>query len=174
MKKLILSLDTYSWVKYCCGLILENSSEFQILILYRDNGLDGILAYPRLCLEAITAQRRHDTTRAGKKLGVKKLSNLNYDKHIDVEQLSMNLHLQVTLAGINEIYYQENDVLTPIIQTIGETLNIETYSFGELDKIPKKTIDITKYYEHICEIKDIMIGVSSKEQLDFPIIEEFY
>ena len=174
MKKLIISLNTYDWVKYCCGLILENSSNFQVMILYRDSGLNGILACPNLCINAITSQRAHDLLRVGKKLGVKKLFNLNYGKYIDVEQLTMNLKLQSTLSGIEEIYYQNDDMLHSIIKTIGKTLNIKIYSFGNLKGIPKKTIDMTKFLTQIEEVKDIMIGISEEAQLDFPVVEKFY
>lgn len=173
-KKLIISLDTYSWVKFCCGLILENFSDFHVMILHRDNGLNGILDYPNLCAEAVRAQRKHDLTRLGKKLGIKKLYNLNYGEYIDVEQLSINLNLQSMLNGVDEIYCQNDSVVSPIIGTIGNTFKLKVYYFGEGMKSPKKTIHIEKYYSKIYEVQSTMIGVSERKQLDFPKIEKFY
>jgi len=175
MKKLILSLDVYSWVKYCVGLVLQNSSEFQVMTVYRDSGLDGIMAYPRLCTESVEAQRRHDLLRISKKLGIRRTMNLNCSrKYIDIEQLSMNIKLQSTFNGINEIYYQYDELLTPVINTIGKCYDIEIYSFKNENGIPKKTVDISKFYNELHEIKDLMIGIPDRSYLDFPSVEKFY
>lgn len=173
-KKLIISFGSYDWIKYCCGLILENSSEFEVIILYRESGIDGMYQCDRLCASAVEAQRKHDLARIGKTLGIKKLSNLNYGKHIDVEQLSMNLKLQSTLNGIDEIYYQYNKVLNEIMKAIGNTFGIDVYSYGcKLNEI-KKEINTDKFTNEILEIKDKMIGISSLVQIEFPKIQKFY
>lgn len=174
MKKLILSLDTYSWVKYCCGLLLSSSSEYQVIILNKERGFGGILNSDRLCMDAVAAQRRHDILRIGKKLNVTKLLNLNYIDYIDVEHLSMTIKLQSTLGGIQEIYYQNNYYLNSIIDVIGKTFGTTLFNFGGNSGEARKTIDTTKFSSKIQEIKDMMIGVSNIEQLDFPIIEQFY
>lgn len=173
-KKLIISFGSYDWIKYCCGLILENLSEFEVIILYRESGIDGMYESPRLCAAAVEAQRKHDLARIGKTLGIKKLSNLNYGKHIDVEQLSMNLKLQSTLNGIDEIYYQYNKVLDGIMQAISKTFNTDIYSFGYNLESVKKEINTDKYINEILEIKDKMIGIASLAQLEFPVIQKFY
>lgn len=175
-KKLIISFNSYDWIKYCCGLILENSSEFEVIVLYRESGIDGMYNCSRLCANAVEAQRKHDLARVGKTLGIKKLSNLNYGKHIDVEQLSMNLKLQSTLNGIDEIYYQYNEVLNGIMEAISKTFGIEIYSFGsEFNACTsKKEINTDKFTNEILDIKYKMIGVATLAQLDFPKIQKFY
>jgi len=175
MKKIIISLDSYSWIKYCIGLILENSSEFSVMLLYKERGDKGMLMCDSLCMTAVAAQRRHDVARIGRKLGVKRIINLNYEDFLDVDHLSMNLKLESTFGNVKELYYPYNEVLSLILEEIGESIGVNTYCFGDtIDEPEKKLIDTTKYENIINEVKQSMIGISSLKQLDFPIIEKFY
>jgi len=175
MKKIIISLDSYSWIRYCAGLILENSSEFAIMLVYKERGENGMLGCERLCMEAIASQRRHDIARIGRKLNIKRIINLNYEDFFDEDHLIINLKLESTFGNVKELYYPENKVLTPILEDVGNSMNIPTYSFGEnINKSEKKRVDTNQFKDKLLEIKKIMIGISNVHQLEFPTIEKFY
>lgn len=175
MKKIIISLDSYSWIKYCAGLILENSSEFSVMLIYKERGEDGMLNCGRLCMDAIAAQRRHDISRIGRKLGVKRIINLNYENFFDEDHLRINLKLESTFGNVQELYYPYNTVLNPVLEDVCKSMNVETFSFGDnINKKEKKRVDTSKFKNELFEIKQIMIGVSNVKQLEFPNIEKFY
>jgi len=175
MKKIILSLDAYGWIKYCSGLILENSSEYRIMLIYKERGEDGIVGYKKLCMEAIAAQRRHDIARIGRKLGIKSIINLNYEHFIDEDHLVMNLKLESTFGKVSELYCPYNEVLSPILDKIAKEIGVETFYFGNnINRKEKKIVDTSKFSSKLQDIQTAMIGIPDTSYLEFPLIENFY
>ena len=117
MRNLIISVDTYSWVKNLSGVIMRSPSKFIVMVLLKD--IRPIYQYPILCEDAVYTQRRYDLFQIGKKLGVSKIVNLNYgDLTENTQKLVIQLQLQLMMGGIQTVYYQKNEVLDCIFPRI--------------------------------------------------------
>ena len=71
MRNLIISIDNYSWVKFCAGSILRAPSSFEVLIICSQNE-QPIFQHEVICEEARYEQRKYDLFKIGKELGIKK------------------------------------------------------------------------------------------------------
>jgi len=74
MRKLIISMDTYYWIRFISGMVFQDSSDYELIIIYRD--IRPVFWMRNLCFDAIYEQRKFDLFNIGKKLGIKKVSNL--------------------------------------------------------------------------------------------------
>jgi hypothetical protein len=163
MKKLILSLDTYSWVRYCAGMISRNPEDFSIIVIYKDDYTPIVDCNPNLCSKAVYEQRVHDLFKIGKELHVKKIISLNYDaEDLEIEKLVMHLQLYITIGGITEVYFHPDDIVEEILKSIKGKLNIELFSFlpsSSEDKVVREVLldmgEMNKKYK----LRELMIGI---------------
>ena len=175
LKKLIISYDTYSWMKYTSGLIVTEPHDYIIMIVCKDDRRT-ILDCEKLCKDAIYAQRRQDLFAVGKYLKIKKLYNLGCEPDIiNVQKLIAQIQLNVMLSQISEIYYSDNIFLNRIFKVFPQ--GVKVYSFGIIEDRPvEKEIKLSvKNYDIKRKISDLMIGVNNKrEKLYFSYTEKFY
>ena len=171
MRKLIISLNSYNWVKYCAGLIMCNNPEdFTIMIVKSDNS--PILDFPGLCSDSVLVQRRSDLFNIGKRLGVRKLNNLMYDE-IDVSKLSAQLQLQIAIGGVDEVYYQDDPTLQSILLAINKELGIEIFCYGMKDYSTAMRLDDIKYQEKLALTELIVAAGKNDDISGFEQIEYF-
>ena len=176
MKNLIVSWDSYSWIKFCSGMITRNPDEFKIMIVHSDDNLP-ILGCKNLCRQAVYAQRRFDIFSIGRKLGVKHISNLNYENDQPFESMVANIQINIMLQTPQSIFYQNKKVLNGLFKEINKKFEIDTYSFGvNVDNSKCLKVELTE--EEIISknsLKDMMVGVNNTSYLTvFPRIEKFY
>jgi len=130
---LIISLDSYSWIKYCSGLIMnsDDSDSFSVMIINKDDKRP-ISNSKFLCEEAIYAQRVYDIRNIGRKLGVKKISNLlqNEDR-IDIYKVTTQIQLNVIIGNVKKIYFQHCYFLNNVMKSVKKIANIDVYSYGK-------------------------------------------
>ena len=77
MHKLVISLDSYYWIRFVSGTIIHDPSEFELVIVYKDTR--NIFWMKNLCGDAIHEQRKYDLFQIGTELGIKKAINLLYE-----------------------------------------------------------------------------------------------
>ena len=166
MKNVILSKDTYSWVKYTSGLILQNHKEYAVFVLFKDNRpIDG---NKNLCESAVYTQRKHDLATIGEKLCLSELYNFNciQSNDLDFKRLIARLALYFTLGNTKRVYCPDDKMLRKIIRNINKNIEIWTYDkkiktedFKQIKLDPvkfKRKIDISKY----------IVGNGSNNDLD--------
>jgi hypothetical protein len=136
-KRLVISNDSYSWIKHCAGTILMNETPTELIILYKDD-LKPIYKMSDLCKKAIYVQRKYDITNICRFLGVGKASNINHDGNI--QKLATTLHLTLKLNKIDEIYYPFDEVLFSMIENMTDKIDNKTKKFiyGSSEKITNK------------------------------------
>ena len=175
MKKLIISLDSYNWVKFCSGMVSLNPEDYIVVILFTDD-INPIHNCVKLCKDAIFAQRIFDTVKIARKLGVKSLKNFDYDENeIDLHKLIAQLQLTIMLNGITEVYYQKNKLLENIFKNM--KLKSKVFYYGiELDKQPDLTVTLEKetIMKKIRLGKMIIGNANVDDNRYFPIVEKFY
>ena len=160
MKNLVLSIDTYSWIKYTTGRILQDPCNFIITVIQRD--VYPILDYNKLCEDAILAQRRYDLFKIGKVLGIKKLQNLMYDEYINISKLSAQLQIQIVVGGIGRIYFQKSDLLRSLFHNL-TVPDIKIYEYGVENYTESFVMSDIDYHKKLSLI-DYMIGISRPEE----------
>ena len=166
MKNVILSKDTYSWIRYTSGLILQNPKEYAVFILFKDNrAIDG---NKNLCEDAVYIQRKHDLATIGEKLCLSELYNFNciQSNDLDFKRLIARLSLYFTLGNTKRVYCPDDKMLRKIIRNINKNIEIWTYDkkiktedFKQIKLDPvkfKRKIDISKY----------IVGNGSNNDLD--------
>ena len=175
-KRLILSWQTYDWIKYCSGLLIKEPQHQYISMVICKDDRRSIIDCEQLCREAIYAQRRYDLFKVGKVLGVKKLYNLEGEPDIiNLNKLVAQIQINIVVGGISEIYYNNNIFLNRIFSNLSN--KIVTYKYGEVDGLePDKKITLTvKEYDKKRDLSDLMVGVNNKkEKLYFSYTEKFY
>ena len=128
--KLIVSVGTYNWIKYCAGLVMTDDNKFHIMIL-SDESDKPIYNMQSLCKSAINSQRRHDLYVIGTKLNVSELICLGYDlENVDLHKLTSELQLKILLNNISEVYYEANDILDILFKKIAKEIGVAVYTFG--------------------------------------------
>lgn len=174
MQKLIVSIDSYSWIIHCAGLIQQAPKETQVIIVCKDFH-NPIPSCPNLCEDSVHTQRSKDLFVAGKELGLPKISNLNYDLgRVNLEKLILQLQLLIKLGGVSEVYFQDNTLLDRIFRAIKAA---EPYIFGVYDTvIPKKEVNLTVFeYSKKLKIKEQMVGLYYAHDLEkWSHVEKFY
>lgn len=139
MKKLIISYTCYNWIYEFFDTITSDNNEYDIIIICSDS---PSINYPKLCSDAIVAQRQFDLYKIGKKLKIKKITNLDYSEGLDIYRLVFQLNLYIGTSGIRTILCTNDKVLIDLL--------------NKFEKIIVKTSD------HICnipdEIKELMVG----------------
>ena len=176
MKNLIVSLDSYSWVRFCAGTIARNPSAFEVIIVCYDAN-KPIYNCPQLCKNAVYEQRKSDLFKIGKYLGIRRLHNLNYPKDFDVDKLTVELQLRVGLGFIQRVYYQHNKVLDNIFDKIKQKTDVEVYSYNRIYSNHQREVKMrsTLSVEEIAakmNLRKFMIGIADIKELDFPVIVE--
>lgn len=166
-KSLIVSVDTYSWIKYCTGRIIKDPKNFSILIVCADDE-KSILGCEKLCSNAIYAQRSYDLNIIGEKLGLRKIANLLYDSiGEDIYKLTAQLQLNILIGGISVIYFQEDEILRNIFKSLKKNIDIEYYEYGHMfpsvddiaARLDSETVDKKMH------LNNYMIGINNENQL---------
>lgn len=178
MRKLIISMNNYDWIKYCSALIMRNSNNCEVIVI-RSQEEDSIVGYPKLCKEAVYEQRKNDLFKVGKTLGLKKLRNLRYPKELteeDLEKLIMELQLNMIFGATTEVYFSFNKDLIDIIDALEAQLqHIRFYSYGKrvLSYDSVERIELTSNEIEIKNnLKNLMIGIATSDDIDFPVLTE--
>ena len=181
MKKLMITIDTYSWMPYVSGTILQEEADFELLRLFGDQ-FNSIFWCRNLCTASIFEQRRFDFYKIGRAINAKKVSSLNYNestfnsKH--VETLITKLKVYTMFNVIQEIYIPDNLLFMNIFKKLSETSNAEIYVYGDSAKEStelKRVILTKEVYREKLELRKLMVGIHKKEDLDlYNPIERFY
>lgn len=160
MNNLVVSLDTYSWIKHTAGIIIKEPSSFSVLIVFSesDRYIEG---YENLCPNAIYAQRSNDLYNIGTEIKIPELGNLLFNGNINVEKLVTDLTLKITLGNIRTVYYQKSKILDNIFKGLQNKINnIEIYSYSTKRNIYDIQIDLTENeYRKKLALRKYMIGV---------------
>lgn len=123
---LILSINEYDWMKVEERIKEIGPKKCYVLIIgIDDTYLEG---HEGLCKDAIYAQKIHDVYKFGKKLGIAKIGNLDYNEDINIHKLVAQLQLQILIGGTKNILVSQNKVLIDILESIKsnyESINIE-------------------------------------------------
>ena len=174
-RKLIVSLDTYSWVRFVAGTIIrDHINDYEVIIVHED--LRPILWMRNLCVPAIIEQRRHDLYQVGTTLNIKKISNFKYTYgNVPIKKLITELHLYIILNSISEVYIQSHDILNIIFKELQLKYNFKLFIFGSnTDDVIKKTILTQDEYKEKIELRKLLVGIHTKEDRDvYTTIERF-
>lgn len=176
MKKLIVSINTYDWVTYCAGMIIqEKEHDFELIRLFRDN-FQSIFWCRNLCFDAIYAQRRFDLEKLGREINIKKVSSLNYNEaDFNLKKLVTELHIYNLFNNVSELYIPEHDAFKTIFTSISETKNAKLFMYGTGENEIKKIILSQEMYKKKLELRKLMVGIHDKKQLNiYKPIERFY
>jgi len=163
MINLIVSLDSYSWIYNCAGLITRSEDSFDVIVVTKDN-LTPIHNCKNLCEEAIYNQRVHDCVVAGKELKIRKLINLKHKSinSVDIEQLIVHLSLYTTLNNIKTVYIQNNFVLYRIFKAIKKNLPLNLFLCSETNSTDNILLTYNEYNSK-CLVIDKMVGLPEKK-----------
>ena len=132
MHKLVISLDSYYWIRFVSGTIIHDPSEFELVIVYKDTR--NIFWMKNLCGDAIHEQRKYDLFQIGTELGIKKAINLLYEyDNINLEKFSAELHLYIMLNNIREIYFQNNIILNKMFKELKNKYDLKLFVYGNCD-----------------------------------------
>jgi len=175
--KLIVSWDTYSWIKYCSGLILQGrDKEFDVVIVCEDT--EPSCNFDGLCEEAIYAQRNYDLFRIGKELGGRKMMNMQYKSENDLERVLAQIQLQIFFSNISEVYFENKYSLVKFFIKLTETIGTYCMTFGEttINYLVKAEVYLTdKEFEKKNSLKELMTCIHDKNEVsDFSKKEIFY
>jgi len=172
MKNLIVSLDTYSWVAYCSGTIMRNPKDFEVIIVQSQNDVP-IFGYEQFCEKARYEQRKCDIFRIGKKLGVRKISNLEYPTKIDISQLIVQLQFYISLGNVQKVYYQNIKPLNEIFNGISKVIKIPILSYSHPRGAVVERIELNGD-ERIrkSDLSEMIVGATTKTDTHFPLLSE--
>lgn len=177
MRSLILSLNSYKWVRNCAGLILQDPNRFDVIIVNKDNHRP-IGRYKSLCKNAVYEQRKYDIYRIGKRLGLKKVSNLGYygiKDSLSVQKLVTQLTLHITISGIKEIFCEDNYNLLQICKSICNERNLKLYIYGT-DKPASLEIELSnEQFKTKQSLEYLLVGSNNRYETDMNMsVEGFY
>jgi hypothetical protein len=170
MNTLILSLDSYSWVRNCSGSISRTPEAYQLFVIFKDD-LRPLYRCKDLCNEAIYTQRMYDLFKIGKELGIKKVYNMNYyeDEPIDIESLLMKLHLSILIGGSKRVIFEDNNILKVALLKMSKDSDIELFSYNPIcDYKIKDVIYIElseKEIENKMKLSSYMVGAHNINEL---------
>ena len=174
--QLILSMRSYNWIDNTAGTILVEPGNWSVMIILKDDDIP-ISKYDGLCRNAIYEQRKHDLFRIGKRLGIRKLMNLNYTT-INLSKLIMQLQLYIGLSNMNEVYTEYyNDSYVEALRSICSTLNTKLFIYNK-DNNTKFLLVPSKRVELPINVLGIKIELNTlildNDTLIKKGIEEFY
>ena len=179
MTKLIVSWRTYDWVKYTSGMIIQEPSKCQLLIVNADD--DRLLVcFDRLCRNAIYEQRKHDVSTIGNYIGLPKATNLLYKKDsLDISKLIAHIHINILMSGIQEVYFQDNRILNPLFKQVQKENNrVKIYRYGvpNSEDLNIKPVFLSdKEFEKKLFLRNFMVGVGEETETEgFSRVEIFY
>jgi len=147
------------------------------MIVCRDDIRPIYNCVDKLCKNALYEQRKNDIFNIGRRLGLKKIYNLNHDiNNIDIAKLSTEISLNIIVGNMKEIYCFDNEILVNIASSINNKLKRNLYIFGYDNK---KTDTIIKLRQDEYNIKrnlnNLMVGINSPQELiGLEDIEEFH
>ena len=172
---LILSWDSYSWIKYTSGLIKKNPKNYELLLVTKDCWDQVIFCKSFLCQEALYEQRKDDVFRVAKKLGLRKVYNLGYF-YIEVEKLIAQLQLKFLFTKYNKIYYQDVFILSEVIKRLIQ--NTPCLKFGMLKKgfiIDEKVYLSDQEVESKLSLAKMISGAKDYDDITlYPVVETFF
>jgi hypothetical protein len=135
-KKLVVSYDSYSWVKNCIGFILQNPKYFEVVIVSKDTSKQIYDCSRKLCEDAIYAQRKYDLEKIGTDVGIRKMYNLLHDEQDpDILKLVVQLQFNILVGGVSEVFYQKNEYLDTIFKEIKKQSKVSIYNFSDVSNI---------------------------------------
>jgi hypothetical protein len=175
MKKLVISYDSYSWVKYIGGMVIENPNLFEVIIVCEDTERD-MECCTRLCDDAIYSQRRYDLFKIAKDIRLKKISNFNYTYSTllkNLDKFAAEVSLKSVVSGTDTIIYQNNYIL----RNISKNLGIKSFAYQD-----NYSLDNTKFIylknktvDKKIALARFMLGVHDREEKKlFPSVEQLY
>ena len=171
MKNLIISRDTYSWVRFCAATIAREPNLFEVVIVNLDDKTP-IYNCIQLCNNAVYEQRKFDLFEIGKQLGVKRLYSLNYPESFDIDRLTVELQLRVGLGFVQRVYYQHDKVLSNIFDKINKKTNIDIYSYNGGKEIKIRNVLSDKEISDKMNLRKLMRGIPDIKDLEFPVLAE--
>lgn len=166
MKKLIISLDTYTWIQKLSGTIIRYPNDYEVMVIFADDNRP-IRGCNKLCKKSIYIQRSQDLFVVGKELGIKKLINLKYDVvGINIHKLTAQLQLQAMFSGIGEIIYPNNLIIDKVMEGIHNVTKINTLVYG--DNYNHKCFEIVRLnddeFNKKLSLKELMVGFYDKAE----------
>jgi hypothetical protein len=175
MRTLIISYDTYSWIKYVSGMVIENPDLYEVVVVCKDNERD-MKFFPKLCEDAVYMQRRYDLFRVAKDVGLKKISNYTYtDRTLkaELDKFIAEISLFLLVSGVDTILYQNNYILRNVMSHI----KAKSFAFGD-----NYSFDNTKFIylkketiDKKISLSKFMLGVhENQERKLFPSVEQLY
>jgi hypothetical protein len=170
MNTLILSLDAYSWVRNCAGIVSRTPDSYQLFVIFRDD-MKPMCRCNKICSEATYVQRMYDLFKIGKELGVKKVYNMNYceDDPIDIESLIMKLHLSILIGGAKRIIFEDNNILKVALLKMCKEAEVELFSYNPICDYKLKDIiyiDLSqKEIEKKMSLSEHMVGIHNTQEL---------
>lgn len=171
MNTLILSLDTYSWIKNCFGEVSRTPSAYQLYIIFKDDLRQMYYCKKGLYNEALYIQRMHDLFRIGKEIGIKKIYNMNCceGELTNIEPLLMKLQLSILIGGIRRIIFEDNNVLKVALLRMSKDIELELFSYNPICDYKLKDIvyiDLSdKEIESKIKLSDYMVGIHDLSEL---------
>jgi len=172
-KSIIISYDSYSWVKYCAGIIAKNSSMYEVIIFSDDSDIP-IHNCNFLCKQSVSEQRRFDVFNIGKSLGIKKISNFKFSEGDVIQKFIVHLQFLLMVSGINTIYFQNNNILYDILIALRKQLNLKLFMYGS-DKNHEAFILSNNIIRSKCNALKLITGYNTtKDKVINPIDTEYF
>lgn len=176
IKNLILTTDTYNWISYCSGLVLQNPEQFELIQIFKDKR--KIWSCKFLCNEAIDVQRRYDLFKIGKEIGLKKVSMMNYDASIlEIDKLIVQLQLYIYLSNFKSIFCQKGvKYLEEVVSKIVDNTKSDLFFFGNNKDNAEFKMQI-EIEDKVLEKKRLLIKLMAGRPykfFEFSKIERFY
>ena len=173
MKKLIISCDSYSWVKYCSGMVAENPKDFIIMIVFEDDDIP-IGGFVNLCKDAVYVQRHYDLSKIGRRLGIPKIMNLRCNENsIDLDKLVAQIQLTLTLERVSEVYHQDHYLLNKIFNY----KDIISFKYGnsKRNKVLKRVTLSENIIQKKLRLSKLMVGkIQEEDAMFFPVVENYF
>jgi len=174
--KLIVGWDSYNWIKYCSGLIIQGKDkEFDVVIVCEDT--EPSCNFEGLCEEAIYAQRNYDLFRIGKELGIRKMMNMQYKSENDLERVLAQIQLQIFFGSVSEVYFENKPSLIKFFTKLSETTGANCLLFREINRdcCKKEIFLIDSEFDKKSNLKKLMTCIHNKNEVDgFLAREKFY
>jgi len=172
-KSLIVSNNSYDWVKHCSGLILSVPKDvYDIVVINKDDDRPIFFCRDDICKSAVYEQRSDDLFRIGKELNIKKIINLGYERDsVDIVRLTTQLSLYLLTGGISRVLSMDVGWLNIILSKICNQTKVEHLLYGVTD-YSKFNISLTVVLteENIfrkAELRKQMVGVNGI--MDLPL-----
>jgi len=177
-RKLIISLDTYSWFRYCAGFIMQDPSEFSVIILFNDDH-KPIYGFNHLCKDAVFTQRSHDLLVLKNAINVSRISNFEFDDaNVDIKRLIAMLQFEIVLKGYSEVIFQDNDFTRKIFEGFKKKIKVKYHCYGNMSGFDEKNAIVVRLNDREFGIKQCSMascaGISHLGEIVVSNIEKIY